>query len=74
MGPLGDARGAVQAFRRAIALAPGAGFREDAMARLVEAYATLGERTQCRKARDAYLADYPRGVHRASVATKCGSR
>jgi tetratricopeptide (TPR) repeat protein len=73
MGPLGDLRGAVSAFRRAIALAPGAGFKEDAMARLVEAYAALGERAQCRKARDAYLASYPRGVHAAVVAKKCGS-
>ena len=74
MGPLGDVRGAVQAFRRAIALAPGAGVREDAMARLVEAHAKLGELAQCRTARDAYLASYPRGVHAASVATKCSSR
>ena len=72
MGPLGDLRGAVSAFRRAITLAPGAGFKEDAMARLVEAYAALGERAQCRKARDAYLAAYPRGVHATAVAKKCG--
>jgi transmembrane sensor len=73
MGPLGDLHGAVSAFRRAIALAPGAGFKEDAMARLVEAYAALGERGQCRTARDAYLASYPRGVHAAVVAKKCGA-
>jgi transmembrane sensor len=72
MGPLGDLRGAVSAFRRAIALAPGAGFKEDAMARLVEAYAALGERAQCRTARDAYLTSYPRGVHATVVAKKCG--
>jgi transmembrane sensor len=72
MGPLGDLRGAVSAFRRAIALAPGAGFKEDAMARLVDAYAALGERAQCRTARDAYLASYPRGVHATVVAKKCG--
>jgi tetratricopeptide (TPR) repeat protein len=73
LGPLGDARGAVQAFRRAIKLAPGAGFREDAMARLVDAYARLGERVACRSARDAYLAEFPSGVHRGSVALKCGA-
>ena len=72
MGPLGDVPGAVQAFRRAITLAPGAGFKEDAMARLVEAYATLGQVAQCRRARDAYLESYPRGVHAASVAKRCG--
>jgi TolA-binding protein len=73
MGPLGDVRGAVWAFRRAIALAPAAGFKEDAMARLVEAYAALGERTACRAARDAYLASYPSGVHAAAVRKKCGA-
>jgi transmembrane sensor len=71
MGPLGDVRGAVTAFRRAIALAPGAGFKEDAMARLVEAYGALGDAKQCRQAREAYLASYPRGVHAASVAKRC---
>jgi transmembrane sensor len=71
MGPLGDARGAVTAFRRAIALAPGAGFKEDAMARLVEAYAALGDTKQCRSAREAYLSSYPRGVHAVAVAKRC---
>jgi hypothetical protein len=74
MGPLGDVRGAVSAFRRAIALAPGAGFKEDAMARLVEAYAALGETSQCRSARDAYLTSYPRGVHASTVAKRCASQ
>jgi transmembrane sensor len=73
MGPLGDFKGAVWAFRRAIALAPGAGFKEDAMARLVEAYGALGENAQCRAARDAYLASYPSGVHATWVAKKCAS-
>ena len=73
MGPLHDLNGAVQAFRRAIALAPGSGFREDAMARLVEAYAALGRSGDCQSARDAYLKSYPKGVHAGSVAEKCGS-
>jgi hypothetical protein len=72
MGPLGDVRGAVSAFRRAIALAPGAGFKEDAMARLVEAYALLGDGGACRSARDAYLSAYPKGVHTKTVTRKCG--
>ena len=72
MGPLHDLNGAVQAFKRAIALAPGSGFREDAMARLVEAYAALGRNAECRSARDAYLKSYPSGVHAGSVAEKCG--
>lgn len=74
MNSLGDLAGAVQAFRRAIALAPGSGFREDAMARLVDAYAGLGRTAECRAARDAYLKSYPRGVHAGSVAEKCGAR
>jgi TolA-binding protein len=70
MGPLNDLNGAVQAFRRAIALAPGSGFREDAMARLVEAYARLGRTAECRSARDAYLKSYPKGVHAGAVTEK----
>lgn len=70
MGPLHDLGGAVQAFQRAIALAPGSGFREDAMARLVEAYAALGRTAECRSARDAYLKSYPHGVHAGAVAEK----
>jgi transmembrane sensor len=70
MGPLRDLNGAVQAFRRAIALAPGSGFREDAMARLVEAYAGLGRVAECRAARDAYLKSYPGGVHAGAVTEK----
>jgi hypothetical protein len=74
MGPLRDLNGAVQAFKRAIALAPSSGFREDAMARLVEAYAGLGRSAECQSARDAYLKSYPTGVHAGSVAKKCGAR
>ena len=74
MGTLGDVPGAVQAFRRAIALAPGAGFREDAMARLVSAHAELGQHAECRSARDTYLREYPRGVHAAAVSQRCGAR
>jgi TolA-binding protein len=70
MGPLRDLGGAVQAFQRAIKLAPGSGFREDAMARLVEAYAGLGRTAECRSARDAYLKSYPNGVHARAVTEK----
>lgn len=66
--------GAAQAFERAIALAPGAGFREDAMARLVDAYAALGAADACSKARRAYLDNYPAGVHRTAVTAKCAGR
>jgi hypothetical protein len=68
---LGDARGAAEAFNDALAIAPDAPFREDAQARLVEAYAASGERARCLDARAAYLLRYPRGVHRDKVAARC---
>lgn len=71
MDRLGDLNGAVSALRRAVQLAPGSGFREDAMARLVLAYAALGSMDRCKQARDAYLSAYPHGVHTATVSRKC---
>jgi hypothetical protein len=68
---LGDPRGAARAFADAVAIAPGAPFREDAQARLVEAYAAGGERVRCLDAQSAYLSRYPRGVHRQKVASRC---
>lgn len=73
MDRLADMGGAVQPLERAVRLAPGSGFREDAMARLVTAYAAVGRGADCTRARDAYLASYPAGVHRDSVARGCGS-
>ena len=70
MDELGDARGAVRAFRRSL----GAGnspFREDAMARIVRALAGLGDVAACRSARDAYVAAYPRGRHAGSLGNLC---
>ncbi len=72
MDRLGDLHGAVAALRRAVTLAPGAGFKEDAMARLVDAYAAMGASDSCEKARKAYLDAFPSGVHAAAVAQKCG--
>jgi transmembrane sensor len=68
----GDLAGAVQALERAMKLAPGSGFREDAMARLVTAYGRSGNAARCTAARDAYLKRYPEGVHRNTVAQQCG--
>ena len=50
------------------------GVLEDALARLVSAYAAQGNFSACSRARDRYLASYPAGVHAAAVATRCGSR
>ena len=74
MDRLADLPGAVQALERAVQLASGAGFREDAMARLVTAYAALGRSADCGRSRDAYLAAFPNGVHREVVARGCGAR
>jgi outer membrane protein assembly factor BamD (BamD/ComL family) len=71
MDRLGDYASAVSALKRAVSLAPGAGFREDAMARLVQAYAALGSKSACQSARDAYLKAYPKGVHLGTVSRKC---
>jgi hypothetical protein len=68
---LDDPRGAAEALDDAIAIAPRAPFREDAQARLVEAYAAARDRTRCLEAQAAYLARYPQGVHRAKVAARC---
>lgn len=72
MDRLGDAQGAISALQKAVMLAPGAGFREDAMARLVEAYAAAGATDRCRSAQAAYLKSYPSGVHATAVARQCG--
>jgi transmembrane sensor len=71
MDRLGDMRGAVQALERAVALAPGSEFREDAMARLVAAHAAAHDGARCERARDQYLAEFPSGVHRRTVAAAC---
>lgn len=71
MDRLGDLRGAARALERAVALAPGSEFREDAMARLVAANAGAQDLTACVRARDQYLVEFPRGVHRRTVAAAC---
>lgn len=71
MDRLGDLPGAVQALKQAVSLAPGSGFREDAMARLVRAYDALGRRDECRRARQQYLAAFPSGVHHGQLQNAC---
>ena len=70
----GNPGGAAQALADAIALAPGAPFREDAEARRVQALEASGARGACAAARDAYLARYPSGAHAATVRTRCPDR
>jgi hypothetical protein len=70
---LADPAGAADAFQDAIALSPGASYREDAEARRVEALDSLHDGARCITARDAYLARYPSGVFRAAVARRCST-
>jgi TolA-binding protein len=74
MDRLGDVKGAIQALQKAVMMAPGAGFREDAMARLVEAYARAGAVDRCKSAQSAYLSSYPNGVHATAVSRQCQGR
>jgi len=74
MDRLGDLQGAIQALQKAVRLAPGGALREDAMARLVDAYARAGMNDRCRSAQSSYLASYPTGVHASAVERACPKR
>jgi transmembrane sensor len=69
MDHLGDPRGALRALDRA--LSGGGAFREDAMARRAVLLDRLGRERECRSAREAYLAAFGAGVHRAEVGALC---
>ncbi len=71
MDSLRDYAGAAQALEKAVAIAPGSGFREDAIARLVQVYDVLGRAADCTRAKDRYLKNYPSGVHRDAVSSRC---
>jgi transmembrane sensor len=71
---LGDPGGAAEALADAMALSPGAPFREDAEARRVQALEASGARGACEAARAAYLTRYPRGVHAAVVSARCPTK
>ena len=71
---LGDPAGALAAFEDAIKLGPRAPFREEAEARIVDALARLGRGVDCVRAREQFLAHYPRSVHASAVTGKCGAR
>jgi len=72
MDRFGDLKGAISALEKAMALAPGSGFREDALARVVTAHARSGNLAECKRAKERYLKSYPRGVHREAVLGQCG--
>jgi hypothetical protein len=71
---LGNPAGALVALQDAIKLGPRAPFREEAEARIVDAFAALGREADCVRAREQFLARHPRSVHGAAVAGKCGAR
>ncbi|MDB4934603.1 MAG: sigma factor regulatory protein FecR/PupR family protein [Labilithrix sp.] len=73
MDALHDPAGAAEAFADAVTLAPSAPFREDAEARRVEALDALPDRARCERARDAYLARYPSGLHTKQIGQRCKS-
>jgi hypothetical protein len=73
MDHLGDNAGAISALNRA-ARSGGGSVREDAMARLVRAYAATGSKARCLRARENYERSYPEGHHRAEVRAACGPR
>jgi transmembrane sensor len=68
---LHDTAGAIEALERSLTLAPGASFRQDALARLVSAYDRAGRASACRDSRDRYLREYPDGVHALEVGSLC---
>ncbi|MEM6994694.1 MAG: FecR domain-containing protein [Myxococcota bacterium] len=71
MDALGDARGAIRPLQQSLRAKLGASFRDDATARLVRALDKVGRVNACRRTRDRYLADFPKGVHRNAVERAC---
>jgi hypothetical protein len=71
---LNDPAGALAALQDAIKLGPRAPFREEAEARIVDAFAALGRGADCARSREQFLVRHPRSVHAAAVAGKCGTR
>ena len=71
MDHLANPAAAIVSLEQALKLGPRAAFREDALARLARAYAQLGRRTDCRRARDTYAREYANGIHAAAVSRLC---
>ncbi len=65
-----DPRAAAAAFEKVLAIASESSLSEDAMGRLVEAYASF-DVGACRKARARYLSAYPGGTHAKDVTSSC---
>lgn len=65
-----DPRQAARAFERTLELATSASLVEDALARLVEAYARY-DAAACRRVQAEYLRRFPGGSHERGVAKAC---
>lgn len=70
MDVLGAPSAAASSFQRALRLGTG-GFRQDGMARLVEALDAAGRMGECLRAQERYLARYPAGRHVQLVRASC---
>lgn len=68
---LGDLSGAITAFEQALRLSPRGSFRQDALARLAQAYDRAGRTAACRATRQRYLDAHGEGVHAQRVLKLC---
>lgn len=71
LNELGDPEAAAEAFEEAMRLAPSESFREDALARRVQALEATGDQGACVAAREQYMKSYPSGTHAVTVARRC---
>lgn len=71
MDQLGDVDGAIGPLQVALRSLPSLPLKEDAAARLVQAYRDTRRLQACETARSEYLAHFPRGIHRPSVELLC---
>jgi TolA-binding protein len=68
---LGDLGGAITALEQALRLSPQGSFRQDALARLAQAYERSGRTQACKATRQRYLDAYGEGVHAQRVLKLC---
>ena len=71
MDSLKDLPGATVAFERVAMTSAATPFREEALARLTQAYSELGQLAECGRAKTRYLKSYPDGAHEAAVSKRC---
>jgi TolA-binding protein len=67
-----DLTASLAALDRALKVAPGAAFAEDALARVVQLHDQRHDLDACKVAKAQYLSRYPAGTYAASLASLCG--